>query len=87
MKKQRPIEDYPVIGMMSLLAMSSGVCPCCNKQFSKQNRPDLTGKCHTGPVFVSVWLDWLCFECGTCHKVIGRVRVHDERWDIHDESR
>lgn len=58
-----------------LYGLSSGVCPCCGKPFGPDNTPDLTAKCHTGPVYVSYWDGYLYFACGTCGKPIGKVRV------------
>jgi hypothetical protein len=45
-------------------------CPCCDEQFNVDMRPEMTSRCHTGPVFVSYWDGNLYFECGVCRKPV-----------------
>lgn len=73
---QTKTKDFQTLPWANLEYMTSeGKCPCCNEKFSADMRPELTGKCHTGPVFTSYWDGWIYIECGECHKPICRVPV------------
>jgi len=74
--------EFPAISFQHLEVLASGDCPCCGDPFCAAERPDLTSKCHTGPVFLSYWNGWLYLECGAverhgnrCRKPIGRIKV------------
>ena len=70
---QTNITEFQAAPWASLEAM----CPCCDdEKFSAEMRPELTGKCHIGPVFTSYWDGWLYLECGTCRKPICKVPVN-----------
>ena len=68
--KEFAVADWP-----DLEHMVDGKCPCCGEQFNEDMRPELTSKCHKGPVFVSYWDGWLYMECGKCRKPICCVPV------------
>jgi hypothetical protein len=69
--------DYPAITRAELDMMAKGSCPCCQVPFNTEMQPELTGKCHKGPVYVSYWDGFLSLECGICHKPVCRVAVKD----------
>ena len=52
-----------------------GSCECCGKPWSETMRPELTARCHTGPVFVSYCSRFLYVECGVCRKPICKIPV------------
>lgn len=66
---------FGVIPKSRLDELMNGSCPCCGEPFTIEMRPELTGRCHTGPVFVSYWEGWLYVECGQCRKPIGRIEI------------
>jgi hypothetical protein len=69
------IKDYQTCGWPDLEATTDGHCPCCDKPFSEEMRPEITGKCHTGPTFTSYYDGWLYFDCGTCRKPVCKIPV------------
>lgn len=70
-------ENFPAITREYLAQTEAGTCPCCNEPFSVDMKPDLTSKCHTGPVFVSHWQGWLYLSCGKCRKPIGKINLNE----------
>lgn len=82
MKKNQPdlpSDQFPIVGKLDLDKMAQGTCTCCGSEFNEFMRPDITAKCHQGPVFVSYWYGWLHIACGKCRKPILRVRVSQEK--------
>jgi hypothetical protein len=75
MKKTPKIEEYQTINWPQMEAMTDQPCPCCGEKFNENMHPELTGKCHTGPVYVSYWDGFLYMRCGKCEKPICRVAV------------
>ena len=49
------IPKYDIITRYDLDKMTDGNCMCCNEPFSSHMPPDITGRCHTGPVYLSYW--------------------------------
>lgn len=72
---QPSISEFSVIPTEKLEQLCLGLCPCCGEPFSESMRPDLTARCHKGPVFVSYWDGWVLLSCGTCKKPIGRIQA------------
>jgi len=68
-------QKFDTIKYPSLENMTMKGCPCCGDPFNVNMRPELTGKCHTGPVFVSYWEGELYLECGVCRKPICKIAV------------
>lgn len=73
--KQPPVEAYQLIDWAGLERLTDGTCACCDERFHAGMRPELTGRCHTGPVFLSYWDGNLYVECGQCRKPIVKIRV------------
>lgn len=74
--KQNDISKFQTANWPALEKMTLGTCPCCDKPFDPNNRPEMTGRCHTGPVFVSYWDSFIYLECSTCGKPICRLPVN-----------
>lgn len=79
MKERKPNRAMPhefqILSFEALEKLASGDCPCCGEPFCAAEPPDLTGRCHTGPVFASYWGGYILLCCGECRKPIGRIKV------------
>ena len=73
MSEQNDTTEFPTLSWSGLQEMAEGSCPCCDEPFRNDMRPELTGNCHTGPVFVSYWGRFLYIECGVCRKPICKI--------------
>jgi hypothetical protein len=69
--------EYRTVTRADLDLMAKGKCPCCQEPLSADLPPELTGRCHKGPVYVSYWDGYLNLNCGICHKPVCRVAVKD----------
>lgn len=77
-KKHRGKVDpdrYQTANWTQLESLAGKECPCCDKKFSRDNPPDLAGKCHQGPAFVSYWSDYIYLTCPKCNKPICKIPV------------
>lgn len=75
-KRELDPDKYQTVNWTMLESLCMGGCECCDEKFSKDNPPDMCGKCHKGAVFVHYWGDFLFLACGTCHKPICKIPVN-----------
>ena len=73
---RNPLDEYQLISWPMLEQMASSICSCCNEGYNKNNPPDLTAKCHMGPVFISYWEDFIYLSCGTCETPICKIPIN-----------